>query len=82
MTRSESTRVAVAGAGMIRWGVLCWLRGAERLGVKFFVVGNRLEYDPGEFACIAGLPPPARKFVAEHADELRRIVLATPARVM
>ena len=80
--RDDATPVAIAGAGMISWGVLAWLRTAERFGVKFRVVGNRLEYEPGEFACINGLPQPAREFVAQHADELRRVVLATPARVM
>ena len=80
--RDEATPVAIAGAGLIPWKVLTWLRAAERFGVKFRVVGNRLEYEPGEFACIDGLPPPAREFVDTHADDLRRLVLATPARVM
>lgn len=80
--RDDATPVAIAGAGLIPWGVLTWLRAAERFGVKFRVVGNRLEYEPGEFACIDGLPPPAQEFLADHADELRRLVLATPAAVM
>jgi len=80
--RNDPTPVAIAGAGLIPWKVLTWLCAAERFGVKFRVVGNRLEYELGEFACIDGLPPPAQEFVDTHADELRRLVLATPARVM
>jgi hypothetical protein len=78
----DDAAVAIAGAGMIPWRVLTWLRAVERFGVKFRVVGKRLEYEPGQFACIDGLPSPAREFLAEHADELRRVVLATPPRVM
>ncbi|WP_291988218.1 hypothetical protein [Luteitalea sp.] len=80
--RDEAAEVAIAGAGLVRWRVVTWLRAAERFGVTFRVVGNRLEYDLGQFACIDGLPAPARAFLAEHADELRRVVLATPSRVM
>ncbi len=80
--RDDSMPVAIAGAGLIPWRVLTWLRAVEGFGVRFRVVGNCLEYDPGEFACIHGLPPPAQEFLAEHADELRRVVLATPAQVM
>ena len=80
--RDDATPVAIAGAGLVPWRVLTWLRAAERFGVKFRVVGSRLEYEPGEFACVDGLPPPALEFLAEHGDEVRRVVLATPARVM
>ena len=80
--RDEPAPVAIAGAGLIPWHVITWLRAAERFGVTFRVVGNRLEYEPGQFACINGLPPPALEFMAKHTDELRRVVLATPTRVM
>ncbi len=80
--RDEATPVAIAGAGLIPWHIITWLRAGERFGVRFRVVGTRLEYEPGQFACIDGLPPPALEFMAKHADELRRVVLATPTRVM
>jgi hypothetical protein len=73
--RLDTTPVIVGGAGLVRWNVLCWLRAVERFGVQFRVVGDTLQNDPG-------LPPVAQEFVDTHADELRRLVLATPARVM
>lgn len=82
MVEHEPEDVAVAGAGLMPWRVLTWLRSVERFGVKFRVVGDRLEYEAGQFACIDGLPSPAQDFMTAHADELRRVVLATPSRVM
>jgi hypothetical protein len=75
----DDTMVPVAGAGLIRFRVLAWMKAAERFGVRFRIEGGRLEHEPGEFG---DLPEPAQAFVAQHADELRRVVLATPARVM
>jgi hypothetical protein len=48
MTRIEErdeALVPVCGAGLISWKVLRWLRGAERFGVQFRVVGGRLEHE-------------------------------------
>jgi len=73
--RLDMTPVLVGGAGLVPWNVLCWLRAAERLGVQFRVVGDTLQSEPG-------LPPVAQEFVETHAAALRRLVLATPARVM
>jgi hypothetical protein len=71
----DATPVLVGGAGLVRWNVLCWLRAVERLGIRFYIVDDMLHNDPG-------LPPVAQRFVRTHSDELRRLVLATPARVM
>lgn len=78
----DTTPVLVGGAGLVPFHVLTWLRAAERLGVRFRVVGDCLEHEPGEFSRIGSLPPPALEFLQAHADELRRVVLATPTTVM
>lgn len=80
--RHDTTPVLVGGAGFVPFHVLTWLRSVERLGVRFRVVGDCLEHEPGEFSCIGGLPPPAQEFLSQHADELRRVVLATPTVLM
>jgi hypothetical protein len=73
--RIDTTLVLVAGAGLVPWNVVCWLRAASRLGVQFRVVGDTLEND-------TVLPPVAQEFVDSHGDELRRLLRAMPKRVM
>jgi hypothetical protein len=75
MTTDDRDVVVVGGVGLVPFEVLRWLRAAERLGVRFRVVEDRLEHDPR-------LPSVAQAFVEEHADTLRRLVQVVPPRVM
>lgn len=73
----DNALVSVAGVGLISFRVLTWMKAVEWFGIRFRVVGTRVEYEPAH-----GLPPPSVAFLARHADDVWRVVLATPTRLM
>jgi hypothetical protein len=71
----KDTLVTVMGAGLVPWTVLRWLCAVQRVGVRLRVEGEVLSIHPT-------LPPVGQEFVDAHAADLRRVLLATPDRLM